>query len=476
MSRRASLKNLTVLRARACRRRLTARRLHRYAGVDKPVSPWKLGGLSVRELAGRVWSEFREDEVTDRGAALAYYFLFALFPALLFMTSLLGMLPIPDLMDRLMGYISRALPGDAASMLQKTLTEVVTGAKTSLVSFGALVALWAGSNGMSSIMTALNVAYDADERRPFWKRKLLAIGLTIGFAIFILSALVLMVFGGQLGEIVAGWVGLGEAFKVAWNIISIPLVMLLVAVGIALVYYFAPNVEQKWAWVTPGSAVALVVWLAMSAGLRYYVSSFADYNATYGSIGGVILLMLWLYFSGVVLLLGAEVNAEIEHAAAARGDATAKLPGEKEAPAKEGAAGEVGGADNVLDLRRRVPVLPMTTEVGHLLRLRVEMTVAQTKGALVSAGVSVAVALLSVIILVTAITVLVAGAFAPVFQAKWQPLVIVGGGAVLLAGAGLGWSVSRLRGLGDVPRRTVDSMKEDWRWLETRLRSGPTSR
>jgi putative superfamily III holin-X len=186
--------------------------------------------------------------------------------------------------------------------------------------------------------------------------------------------------------------------------------------------------------------------------------------------------MLWLYLSGVVLLLGAEVNAEIEHAAAARGDATAKLPGEKEAPAKEGKAGEVGDPGNVLDLRRRIPVLPMTTEVTHLVRLRVEMTAAQTKSALVSAGVSVAVALASVIVLVTAVTVLIAAAFAPVFQAEWQPLVTVGSGAFLLGAGSLGWSVHRLRGLADVPRRTLESMKEDWRWLETRLRSALTSR
>ncbi|HUF93135.1 MAG TPA: YhjD/YihY/BrkB family envelope integrity protein [Candidatus Limnocylindria bacterium] len=445
------------------------------AGVSPDVSAWKLGGLSVKELARRVWSEFWEDEVTDRAAALAYYFVFALFPALLFLTSLLGLLPIPGLMDRLLEYMSRALPGDAASVLQKTLTEVITGAKTSLLSFGALAALWAGSNGMASIMTALNIVYDAEESRPFWKRKLLALGLTFGFALFILTALVLMVFGPKLGAMVAGWVGLGQVFEIAWNIISIPLVMSLVAVGIALVYYFAPNVEQKWQWVTPGSVVALVIWLAMSAGLRYYVSNFGNYNATYGSIGGVILLMLWLYLSGVVLLLGAEVNSEIEHAAAARGDATAKLPGEKEAPAPEGKPGEVRRG-NVLQLRPRVPVMPMTAEVGHLVRLRVEMAVAEAKGALVAAGVSVAVAMASVIVLVTAITVLVAGALAPLFEGPWQPLVTVGGGALLLGAGGLAWSVRRLRGLGDVPKRTMDSIKEDWRWLGTRLRSGLTSR
>src|SRR5689334_24145335 len=116
------------------------------------VSPWKLGGLSVRQLASRVWAEINEDEVIDRGAALAYYFLFALFPTLLFLTALLGLLPIPDLMDRLMGYVSEAMPGDAASIMKKTLSEIVSGAGGGLLSIGVLGALWAGSNGMSSIM------------------------------------------------------------------------------------------------------------------------------------------------------------------------------------------------------------------------------------------------------------------------------------------------------------------------------------
>jgi membrane protein len=430
------------------------------------ASPWKLGGLSLWELASRVWAEVSADEITDRAAALAYYFLFALFPTLLFLTSLLGLLPIPKLMDTFMEYVGRALPGDAASMIQKTLTEVVTGARGGLVSFGALAALWAGSNGMSSIMTALNVAYDVEETRPFWKRKLLALGLTFGFALFILSALVLMVFGPKLGALVAGWFGLGNVFMVAWNIVSLPVVIFLVAVGIGLVYYFAPATTQHWKWVTPGSAVALVLWLAMSAGLRFYVARFTDYNATYGSIGGVILLMLWLYFTGIVLLLGAEVNAEIEHAAAARGEATAKLPGEHEPG---------GGRDNVYDLRPRVPAAPVMSEVGHLVRLRVEMLVAQVRGTLVSAAIAVAVAVVSVVVLVTAVTVLLAGALAPVFAARWQPLVAVGGGAFVLAGGALAWSLYRLRSLR-WPQRTVDSMKEDWRWLETRLKSGLTSR
>src|SRR5215467_7513294 len=236
------------------------------------ASPWKLGGLTVVQLARRVWHEIGDDEVADRAAALAYYFLFALFPALLFLTVLLGMLPIPNLMDNLMEYVSRALPPDAASIIQKTLREIIRGARGGLLSIGVLGALWAASNGIASIMTALNAVYDVAEARPFWKRKALALGLTLLFSAFILTALVLMVFGPKLGETIAGWVGLGAVFTLVWNVVSIP------------------AVEQKFRWVTPGSALAVVLWLAMSAGLRWYVVHFANYNATYGSLGGAILL------------------------------------------------------------------------------------------------------------------------------------------------------------------------------------------
>jgi membrane protein len=296
-------------------------------------SPWRLGGLSVRQLAARVWAEMWADEVTDRAAALSYYFLFALFPALLFLTALIGLLPVQGLMDQLIAYVAVVLPGDSASVIRKTLDEIVSGAHGSLLSLGALTTLWAASNGMASIITALNVAYDVDDPRPWWKQRLVAIAITLGFSILILTALLLMVFGPKIGGSIAGWLGLGTVFTTAWNVLSVPLIILFVLVGIALVYYLAPAVEQHWRWVTPGSTLAVVLWLAMSFGLRQYVAHFGNYNATYGSIGGVILLMLWLYLTGVVLLLGAEVNSEIEHAAAARGAVTAKAEGERVAKA-----------------------------------------------------------------------------------------------------------------------------------------------
>ncbi|HXU87285.1 MAG TPA: YihY/virulence factor BrkB family protein [Methylomirabilota bacterium] len=433
--------------------------------VSGNASPWKLGGLGVVELARRVWAEFSADEVSDRAAALAYYFLFALFPALLFLTALLGLLPIPNLMDRLMEYLSEALPGDASSLIQKTLMEIMGGASGGLLSIGVLGALWAGSNGMASIMSALNVAYDVKESRPWWKARLLAILLTLGFSAFILTALVLMVFGPKIGETVAGWVGLGAVFTLVWNIASIPIVMVLVAIGIALVYYLAPNVEQHWRWVTPGSVVALVLWLAASLGLRFYVTNFANYNATYGSIGGVILLMLWLYLSGMALLLGAEVNSEIEHAAARRGAPDAKAEGEQET-----------GDGRVAALPR--PALRRVESVqqglGHLARLELELAVAEVKRAATSAGIAAGVAVAASVTLVASLVVLLTAALAPIFDARWQPLVIAGGGGLLLSGLVIAWAVYRVRNVVTLAR-TRASIKETWRWAETRLKSVKTS-
>lgn len=283
---------------------------------DRGTSPWGLGGLSVRQLAGRVYQRLWEDEIFGRAAGLSYYFCFALFPTLLFLAALFGMLPFPDTMGRLLGYADRVLPGDAASLVRKTLAEVVTGASGSLLSLGVLAALWAASSGMLSIMTALNVAYRVVERRRWWSTRLIAIGLTFGFSLFALTGLLLLVFGGGIGRVVAGSVGLGAAFTITWAVLQGPAAVLLVLIALSLVYWLAPAPGRRWHWITPGSIFAVLAWLLMSLGLRLYVVLVADYNATYGSIEGVILLMLWLYLSGVALLIGAEINSAVEHAAA----------------------------------------------------------------------------------------------------------------------------------------------------------------
>src|SRR5262245_8925657 len=298
--------------------------------VGRPPSPWRLGGLSARQLCARVWRNLWEDEVLDRAAALSYYLLFALFPALLFLTALLGLVPLPNLLESLMGYIGRVLPPDAASLIQRTLTEATRDRRQGLLSLGAAVALWSASAGMVSVMTALNIAYDVRETRPWWKRRLVAVGLTLGFVAFLVASLALMVFGPKLGDALSTWLGLGSAFWVAWSVVNVPVAIALVLTGIALVYCMAPAVRQPWRWLTPGSVLAVALWLVTSTGLRLWVS-FNSYSATYGSIGGVILLMLWLYATGIALLLGAQVNAEIEGASAAARGYPATRGGERAA-------------------------------------------------------------------------------------------------------------------------------------------------
>jgi membrane protein len=279
------------------------------------ASFWRLGGLSVVELAKRVWHELDVDEVGDRAAALSYYFLFALFPALLFLTALLSFLPPLGLQERLLSYTSDVLPPEAASTVQKTLAEVLGARRTALVSVGALVTLWASSNGMATVMTTMNKVWGARETRPWWRRRLQAVGLTVVFAIFIVAALALMVFGPKIAEMIASLFGLGALFTFVWNVVSVPLVIGCVLVGVQTVYYVAPSGPRRWRWFTPGAVLAVVLWLAMSFGLRVWVANFGNYSATYGSIGGVILLMLWLFLSGIVLLVGAAINREIERAA-----------------------------------------------------------------------------------------------------------------------------------------------------------------
>jgi membrane protein len=286
-----------------------------------------LGGLSVQELARRVVREIQQDDCLGRAAQLAYYFLFALFPFFLLLTTLLGYLPIPNLLDRLMDMLGQMLPGEALQLVQDNLHELVSGERGGLLSFGLLAALWTSSSALTAIMDSLNRAYDVEEGRPFWKVRGLAILLTVGLSVFIIVSIVLLTFGPQIGGWIADQMDLGRVFQMAWNVLRWPVIVGLLIVAMALVYYLAPDVEQQWQWITPGSVVAVLGWLLASLGFSYYVNHFGSYNATYGSIGAVIVLLTWMYVSGFFVLVGGEINAEIEHASA-----SGKDPGEKAPP------------------------------------------------------------------------------------------------------------------------------------------------
>lgn len=302
------------------------------------ASVWELGGLSLRELARRVWQTVYEGDILTRAAALAYYFLFSLFPLLLFLVSMLGHFVErgTELRRELLGYMARLVPRSASELIYKTLDEITVNASGGKLSFGLLAALWFSSSGVAAITDALNASYGVRESRPWWRVRLLSLGLTLAISALIILALALVLYGGEIGEGLAERLGAGELFLLVWQVLQWPIVTFCMLLCFALVYYFAPDLkEQKWYWITPGSVTGVVLWLLVSFVFRIYIRYFDRYSVTYGSLGAVIVLMLWFYLTGAAILIGGEVNAQIEHAAARRGDPDAKLEGEKSSLAAE---------------------------------------------------------------------------------------------------------------------------------------------
>ncbi len=305
------------------------------------ASLWKLGGIGWRELGRRVWKEIQEDEVFGRAAELSYYFLLALIPFLIFLTSIIGIVLGSGTGTRhaMFAYLARVMPPSAFQLIDSTVREVSATSGGGKLSFGILAALWAASNGLSAITTSLNTAYDLTESRPWWKQRLTAIGLTVVLSILIISAFLLVVAGGRIAEWLASAYGFGPVFPMTWKIIQWPVVLGCIILAFALIYYFAPDIrKQSWQWLTPGAAIGVALWVLVSLGFRVYLYFFNSYSATYGSLGAVIILMLWLYFTGAAVLIGGEINSEIENAAAEQGAPEAKEKGEKAPDQKDSGA------------------------------------------------------------------------------------------------------------------------------------------
>ena len=301
-------------------------------------SLWALRNISWTELAKRVWKETNEDRMFGRAAELSYYFLLALFPLLIFLTSIIGIVlgSGTGMRHALFNYLAQIMPPSAYQLISATMYEVSNSSGGGKISFGLLAALWAASNGMGAITESLNIAYDVEETRPWWKTRLVAIGLTVSLSVLIIGALVLVVFGGRIGEGLANTYGFSSAFALTLKIVQWPVVFFTMVLAFALIYYFAPDLRrQPWQWLTPGAAIGVVLWLLVSLAFRVYLHFFDSYSATYGSLGAVIILMLWLYFTGAAVLIGGEINSEIENAAAQQGAPDAKERGEKSPGEKE---------------------------------------------------------------------------------------------------------------------------------------------
>ncbi len=263
----------------------------------------------------RVLWRIQDDNVFGRAAQLSYYFLLALFPLLLFLVSLLGYFTQAgsDLRNQLLNYLAAVMPGAAVTLVHTTLDEISTSTGGGKLSFGLLAALWAASNGMGAISETLNTAYNVRERRPWWKVRLVSVLLTTSLSILIVAALVIILYGGTIGEGLASRFGFGNVFTTTWKILQWPIALIFVLATFNLIYNFAPNIcrgQRK--FFTPGAFVGVALWLLVSFGLRIYLHYFNSYSVTYGSLGALIILMLWFYFTGVAILIGGEINCEAD--------------------------------------------------------------------------------------------------------------------------------------------------------------------
>jgi membrane protein len=241
-----------------------------------------------------------------------------------------------QLRQGLFTYLSAVLPGDASKLIAETMSDVTQSSGGGKLSFGILATFWAASNGMGAISESLNAAYDLKESRPWWKVRLTAVGLTLALTFLIVTSLVLLLYGHDIADAVSIKLGLGSAFATAWKIVQWPLVLVFVLLAFALIYYFGPDAHQQdWTWITPGAVVGVALWLLVSFAFKAYLSFFNSYSATYGSLGAVIILMLWFYFTGTAILVGGEINSEIENELAKQGAPDAKEKGEKSPGQKE---------------------------------------------------------------------------------------------------------------------------------------------
>lgn len=335
--------------------------------------------VTWRELARRTAKEAVDDDLLGLAAQLAYYLFLALFPAILFLLALASFFPLSTLTDDLGRVLGPVVSPEVLELIQDQMRRLADAESGGLLTFGALSAVWSSSAALVSIVDALNRAYDIDEARPWWKVRLVAIGLTIGIAVFVLVALSLVLAGPGVAQYLGERTGWGAPFTWGWLILQWPLALLLVSIGVGLVYYFGPDADQDWQWVSPGAIVAAILWLLVSLLFRVYVVNFTNYNESYGTVGGVMVLLLWFYVSSLALLIGAELNAEIEHASP-----YGKAPGQKTAAGKRMLGARAARA---FDDRQRSASQPAAQPVVQPVAARHEATVGPTAGAIFASAV-----------------------------------------------------------------------------------------
>jgi membrane protein len=273
-------------------------------------------GLGMVELLKLTFREMQEDHLSAYAGNLTYKVFFAIFPFFTLLLSLLGLFDATDLVRAMLENLSRVMPQSALQFVESQLLSITQsqaeGAFTAGAVISILLALWGVSGAMRSVMEAMNVMYGVEENRPFWKVYGISILISLAVAALLILALALLVFGASFGGGLASLVGLGPAFAAVWSVVQWPILACFVLFAFALLYYFAPAVEQRWRWISAGSVLAFVFWLIFSLAFSLYVANFGSYNATYGSLAGIIIFLLYAYYSSLIVLLGAELNQVIE--------------------------------------------------------------------------------------------------------------------------------------------------------------------
>jgi membrane protein len=294
--------------------------LNERAGREVPSGPTKMGGGSWLAAAKRTLPEFVGDQLSDRAAALTYYAVLAIFPGLLVVVSLLGLLG-QSATQPLITNLTQAAPSNVRQIIGPAIKSLQQGHGAAGVAAiaGLVLALWSASGYIAAFMRAANVVYDVPEGRPFWKTTPIRIGVTVLVMVLLVVSALVVVVTGSLASHVGQVLGIGSTAVTVWNIAKWPVLLIIVSLMISILYWVSPNAKRAFQWVSPGGILAVVVWLIASGLFAIYVANFANYNKTYGSIAGVIIFLVWLWISNLAILFGAEFNAELERGRAAAG-------------------------------------------------------------------------------------------------------------------------------------------------------------
>lgn len=303
---------------------------------------WGLHGVTPRQIARKYFREIQDNAAADSAAQLAYYFLFSLFPFLFFLVTISAYLPIKASVDAALERAGYLMPDEVYELLKGHLDDLLGQTRPKLLTVSLLTTLWTASRGVDALRKALNLAYHVTESRPWWRTQMHAMAMTLAGTALLLVAVALFAVGGGTGEKLFHLVHLDHQYHVIWSWLRWPFTAMVVTFVAALLYYSLPDVKQEFRFITPGSVLGAVFWLAATWGFTFYVEHFGHYNVTYGSLGGVVILLLWLYMTGLIFILGGELNSVVEHLSSEGKAEGARAPGE--APAVPTHAVTVGAA------------------------------------------------------------------------------------------------------------------------------------